>query len=277
MERLPATNRWPKWASQLLWGVGALAVLGIGLCLPILWSGFTAFLGVIHANADSAAAIALLLQALIFLIGALYAHRQLHATRAISARTNTLQLIFEEHRDSTVANHRAIFRSVRDDDSGRLEDYADLKEYKQKIREKWEATQAAKALAVVHLRPTGEVDALAAVETSNTPNKEGEWQAHWQPLEKDWVEKRKAVSAVLNRYESFAIGIGAKAIDEEMYKLWWRTTLIDDWYVFRPLILKLQERNPRAYIEFQAIAEKWQKETTKELQDQLTRRGRSTW
>lgn len=269
MEGIPATNRWPRWATNILWATGALVVLTVGFLLRDVPQGIASVLSFVDANADATAAFALLLQAVVFIVTALYARRQLYETRAISARTNTLQLIFEEHRDSTVANHRAIYRDVRDDERERIESYFDAKEYKKKTRDDWEAKRA-----------SGEIKIRGFRRAKNKPSAmhkivEREWRKYWRPKVKLWTERRKAVTAVLNRYEAFAIGVEKGAVDEEMYKRWWKTTLIEDWYVFRPLIIRLQDRNPRAYIEFQSLAEKWQKEATKELQD--TKRGRSTW
>ncbi len=89
MDRLPATNRWPKWARNTLWAVGALGLVTLGLALPIVVrsvGGLSTFF--IRENAEGTAAFALLLQAVVFIGSLLYVRRQIHDTRAISARTN---------------------------------------------------------------------------------------------------------------------------------------------------------------------------------------------
>lgn len=273
MEGVPATNRWPKWAQTALWVLLVLALLGAGMILREIPDDLMRLARLIGGNADRAEAtqaFVLIVQTAIIVFGALYARQQVLSARTTSARTNTLQLIFEEHRDSTVSGHRAIYREMRDDQSDRVENYFDLKEFKAKIRAVWDER-----------RLRGEIKILfngVEIDIRQAPGDEveREWRAYWDKHHKEkWAERRTAVSAVLNRYEAFAIGVEARAVDEDMYKKWWKTTLVEDWYVFRPLILKLQERNPRAYIEFQTLAERWQKETTKELRD--AKRGKSTW
>lgn len=287
MEGVPATNRWPRWARRLLWGVFVAALLLIGAFARDIPDDLMRMADAIGGNADRAEAtqaFVLIFQTIVIVAGALYARQQLHATRAISARTNTLQLIFEEHRDRTVADYRAIYRDVRDDEHDRMENYFDFKEYRQKIRADWDEKRASGIIRVVVTKeaPTDPEEAREAQKDVNEAAAsamhaliEAAWADYWKPIAERWVERRKAVSAVLNRYEAFAIGIEKGAVDEEMYRLWWKTNLIEDWYVFRPLINKLQQRNPRAYLEFQSLAERWQKETTKELRD--TRRGAATW
>ncbi len=76
--------------------------------------------------------------------------------------------------------------------------------------------------------------------------------------------RRSAIYAVLNRYETFAIGIDERALDEQMYRRWWRTSLIRDWYSLKGTIDAIRGTGPRSYVEFQSLAQKWESETVKE-------------
>lgn len=267
MEGVPGTNRWPKWLRNLLW----LAVAGSLVAAGALLRGLPDFLaGIVAASARNNAAInsiVLSLQTLILLAGAVYADRQLRAARSIAARTNTLTKIFDEHTDTTVVDARHVYRTIRDANPDRLKDYADIRDYRRETKEKWIERVGAPHLHV-HIFTLPGVDGddvIVAAEYENIEASEKAWKRVWRHLEKDWWDKRKAVAAVLNRYEAFAIGVEAKAIDERMYKQWWKTQLIEDWYFLRPLIKKLQSKNPRAYIAFQSLSERWQKDDTREL------------
>jgi hypothetical protein len=66
---------------------------------------------------------------------------------------------------------------------------------------------------------------------------------------------------ILNMYEIAAIGIAAKAFDEQIYRDWCRTTLVKDWMATKHFVAQYQrEHNPKIYIGFEAMAKKWANE-----------------
>ncbi len=64
---------------------------------------------------------------------------------------------------------------------------------------------------------------------------------------------------VLNRYELLAIGIFEKSINENIYKRWTRSRLVDDWIKCKPFIMEIRRQTERQtiYCEFEKLARKW--------------------
>jgi hypothetical protein len=85
------------------------------------------------------------------------------------------------------------------------------------------------------------------------------------PLAK-WAEPANVSSdesatlrAVLNQYELLAIGIKEGSIAASMYKRWGRTKLVNDWLIFKPMVMQLRQNTHRNtyYCEFEQLAKKW--------------------
>jgi hypothetical protein len=188
-------------------------------------------------------AVGELSQAIIFLASLVYARLLYVETRNTASRTNTMDHIFKEHTDTTVGLQRTLYRSVRDDGDDRLENYNELKDHEQRMAEKWKPPLKPKDFTGTE----NEWRALA-------------WKNFWEIEEERWRETKAAILAVANRYETFAIGIQEGAIDERMYKRWWRATLVRDWRALQPFVEHMQKKAPNAYIEFGVLAEKWHEE-----------------
>jgi hypothetical protein len=65
--------------------------------------------------------------------------------------------------------------------------------------------------------------------------------------------------STLNRYELIAVGINEGALDERIYKRFWRTTFVNDWLRCRDAV-RLQRsnfKNDKMFIEFESVARRW--------------------
>jgi len=70
-------------------------------------------------------------------------------------------------------------------------------------------------------------------------------------------EERSKILKILNRYEMIAVGIRQGSIDEKIYKLWYRSSVLR---IFSETILYIKERqqdNPQAYRQFHWLAYRW--------------------
>lgn len=76
------------------------------------------------------------------------------------------------------------------------------------------------------------------------------------------AEINDVVLPVLNNYEFMATGIRTKAFDEEIYRRMKRSTVIRDWHLLSGYVAQLRhkENRPAIFIEFEAIAKKWESE-----------------
>jgi hypothetical protein len=81
-----------------------------------------------------------------------------------------------------------------------------------------------------------------------------------------WADKAKrnepevaAIRTILNGHELVAIGIKEKIIDEELYRRWFRSSLLKDWRKSKAFIEHLRETEevPRLFIEFEWLADRW--------------------
>jgi hypothetical protein len=81
----------------------------------------------------------------------------------------------------------------------------------------------------------------------------------WASSDKANAPEVETIRAVLNRYELVAIGIRKSTLDEQLYKLWCRTTLVGDWRAMKPFVAQIRTLNsiPTLYCEFEALARKW--------------------
>lgn len=177
---------------------------------------------------------ATLLQAVVIAFSVFYARLLYFATQETTAKRTTLDRIFEEHVDGEVVAYRKLYLELRDELKSDFSLFADS---------------------------TSDLDEYIIAEQKKHPGLTRESST------KAWRDSQTAVKAVMNRYEAFAVGINAKAINEEMYKKWWKTSLIRDWYTLYPLIAKLRRKIPRAYVEFQTLAQRWEKQDIRENQN----------
>ncbi len=69
------------------------------------------------------------------------------------------------------------------------------------------------------------------------------------------------VDNFLNHYELIAISINQNILDEFFYKEWMRSTYIKHYKESKAYIDGTREESPKAYVCFQELAEKWDKET----------------
>jgi len=84
--------------------------------------------------------------------------------------------------------------------------------------------------------------------------------------ETDSEKKAKVeVDNFLNHYELIAISINQKILDEQFYKQWMCSTYISHFKASKNYILEIRKSSPYAYIEFQRLAEKWDKKLAKHL------------
>jgi hypothetical protein len=66
------------------------------------------------------------------------------------------------------------------------------------------------------------------------------------------------IRSMFNIYELVAIGIAEKTIDEEIYKRWYRTTLVKDWIAAKAFVATYQrDHNRKLFCEFQELAKSW--------------------
>lgn len=75
--------------------------------------------------------------------------------------------------------------------------------------------------------------------------------------DKDTIKQLEEISNFLNHYEVICIGIIKGIIDERICSSWMRSNLIRSWRDATPIIDAAREGNPRIFIFFKTIAEKW--------------------
>jgi len=71
------------------------------------------------------------------------------------------------------------------------------------------------------------------------------------------------VDNFLNHYELVAISIDQGILDESFYKKWMRSTYISHYKESVNYIKGIRKKNPRAFIAFQGLVEKWVEEDAK--------------
>lgn len=74
------------------------------------------------------------------------------------------------------------------------------------------------------------------------------------------VKDRNHVLAFLSHHELIAVGIKEEILDERMYREWMETPYVTVWEEAKIYILKRQEENTKAYVNFKDLAERWIKE-----------------
>jgi Domain of unknown function (DUF4760) len=83
--------------------------------------------------------------------------------------------------------------------------------------------------------------------------------ASWAASDKANAPEIETIRAVLNRYELVAIGIKQSTLDEQIYKLWCRSVLVQDWRDMKPFVAQIRTLNhiPTLYCEFEGLARQW--------------------
>ena len=71
---------------------------------------------------------------------------------------------------------------------------------------------------------------------------------------------RLEVDNFLNHYELIAISINQNILDEEFYKEWMQSSYVKHYKESKNYIEGARKEDPRAYICFQELAEKWNKD-----------------
>ena len=71
------------------------------------------------------------------------------------------------------------------------------------------------------------------------------------------IKDSVSLNAIMNEYENMALGIKNHILDEAYLFSWMRGSTIDDWISLRPLVLAYRTGEPKAYVEFQQLAETW--------------------
>lgn len=65
---------------------------------------------------------------------------------------------------------------------------------------------------------------------------------------------------ILNDRELVAIGIREGIYDETIYRRQWYSTTLKEWHYASPFVARMRTDTPRAYIEFEALARRWETE-----------------
>jgi hypothetical protein len=187
------------------------------------------------------ASVATVLEAIVVAVSAFVAYLAYKAVMRTAAKQNTINLLFQEHTDREVTSQRAGFRSIKYSDD-KMENFITAEDRTKYVNKK--------------IRDAGHdpktFDRAAHADQI----------AKW---EKDFTTRQTALFGVLNRYETFAIGIKEEAIDPRIYKDWWKSSFINDWHLTRAAIKKIRESNgaPEAYVQFSRLAKRWEEEDEK--------------
>lgn len=89
--------------------------------------------------------------------------------------------------------------------------------------------------------------------------------SEWASPEKISTKEVESIRSTLNRYELVAIGIKSSALNENIYKGWCRTTLVEDWISLKSFVETIRDDNdvPTYFCEFERLAQKWAKGSEK--------------
>ncbi|MEM9810353.1 MAG: DUF4760 domain-containing protein [Pseudomonadota bacterium] len=82
--------------------------------------------------------------------------------------------------------------------------------------------------------------------------------AYWAEADQKDRPERTTIRNILNDYELVAIGMKEDIFDEQIYRKWWRGTLLEDWKKSLPFIKSVQDSvQSKIYTNFQELAEAW--------------------
>lgn len=212
----------------------ALAVLN----LPTIWAFVSSEFLERRETYQAAAAV---IETIIVGVAAIVAWLAYKAAMKTAAKQRTIELVFQDHTDGEVLANRRKFRDIKNDQRDRVSNY---------VLPSSEADYLRSCIVAKSLDPEA-YDYKAAAN-----------QADLKTWRDEFSARRSAILAVFNRYETFAIGINEDAIDEALYKRWWKSTLISDWHAARDAVEKLRQSQgmPNLFIEFERLAQAWDAE-----------------
>lgn len=72
-------------------------------------------------------------------------------------------------------------------------------------------------------------------------------------------QEAEAIRLILNNYELTAIGMSKGVLDEEIVRNYQKTNTLRDYERMKPYIEEVRKSFPKAYIEYEALYEKWRK------------------
>jgi len=234
---------WRRVGNTLLIAVVSITLWNILSIGSAVASNFTAN----HTIYGSAATV---FEAVVVAVSAIVAYRAYRAAMDTAAKQTTIERVFQEHNDREVVRNRSIFRSLKTYTGGTTNG----------------AESVNMLLHFVHSSSRNAFIDSKIVESGADPKsfdrkKNASQISEWQT---EFNDNQSAIFAVLNRYETFAIGIAEGAIDEALYKRWWRSSLIGDWYAAREAIEKVRETAPKVFVEFEQLARRWENEKLEE-------------
>ena len=215
-----------------------MAIVPILQSLPTLGRWF----GKQHDKLASAANV---FEALVVAVAAIIAYLAYRSAMRTVAKQNTLDRIFEDHSDREVVHQRRLFRAIKNSSDDKLENYSHSKHREAFVQRK--AREARNNVPSTPKPNNGEV-VLKPEERAQ--------------FEKDFDERQTAIFGVLNRYETFAVGISEKAIDPSLYKRWWRSQFVSDWHAARSTIekMRVEHSSSKLFVEFEELAKRWERE-----------------
>lgn len=99
--------------------------------------------------------------------------------------------------------------------------------------------------------------------------------SHWVENRKKFIELRNSkdglkkfalegssegltIRAALNQYELIAVGIHAGILDEEMYRSFYRGTVLKDWRASSEFIHEERKENPKYWVELERLVKRFE-------------------
>ena len=81
----------------------------------------------------------------------------------------------------------------------------------------------------------------------------------WAAKDKIDTDEVNTIRVMLNDYELVALGIREGILDEELFRRWFQTPLINDWKCIKGFIMAIRdsENAPKVFHEFEWLAKKW--------------------
>ena len=73
------------------------------------------------------------------------------------------------------------------------------------------------------------------------------------------TEEAVCVRQQLNQYELFALGIFYEIIDQQMYRHYYRGTVVADWLECMPFIVEERKENSQAWVQLERLVKEFQK------------------
>ncbi len=105
-------------------------------------------------------------------------------------------------------------------------------------------------------RTEADADFIAARRKFVELARSGEGLVKWADKDKEKTEEAQSIKLVLNDFELVAIGIQRGIIDEEFYKRWFKSSVVQYWGHAQPFVAELRRRtsNGMLYYEFEQMA-----------------------